>query len=90
MRSTIVTNLNKIGHGASGEDADSIVKIHIKSDLELDDQMAVTGECGSCEFKHTLSCKSMDERIDCSSYSNRGSELYEHMDTYHMDLVKDP
>ena len=67
---------------------DSIVKIDIKSDQELWDQMAVTGECGFCEFKHPVSCKSMDERMDCSAYPNRGCELYEHMDTYHMDVVE--
>ena len=67
---------------------DSIVKIDIKSDQELWDQMAVTGECGFCEFKHPVSYKSMDERMDCSAYPNRGCELYEHMDTYHMDVVE--
>ena len=67
---------------------DSIVKVGMKSDQELWDQMAVTGECGVCEFKHPVSYKSMDERMDCNAYPNRGNELYEHMDANHMDVVE--
>ena len=52
---------------------DSIVKLDKKSDQELWDSMAVTGECGFCESNHTVSYKNLDERINCSSYPNRGS-----------------
>ena len=67
---------------------DSIVEIDNKSDQELWDQMAVTGKCGFCEFQHPVTYKSMDERMDCYAYPNRGNELYEHMDTNHMDVVE--
>ena len=52
------------------------------------DQMAVTGECGFCKFKHPVSYKSIDERMDCDANPNRGLELYEHMDANHMDVVE--
>ena len=66
---------------------DSIVKVNIKSDQDLWDQMAVTGECGFCEFKHPVSYKSMDKRMECNAYPNRGLKLYEHMDANHLDVV---
>ena len=50
--------------------------------------MAVTGKCGFCEFQHPVIYKSMDERMECYAYLNRGNELYEHMDTNHMDVVE--
>ena len=67
---------------------DSFEKIGIKSAQELWDQMAVTGECGFCKFKHPVSYKGMDERMECDAYPNRGLELYEHMDANHMDVVE--
>ena len=66
---------------------DSIVKVNIKSDQDLWDQMAVTGECGFCEFRHPVSYKSMDKRMECNAYPNRGLKLYEHMDANHFDVV---
>ena len=50
--------------------------------------MIVSGECGFCEFKHPVKYKSMDEKMDCYKYPNRGSELYEHMDKYHEDVTE--
>ena len=67
---------------------DSIVEIIKKGDQELWELMIVSGECGFCEFKHPVKYKSMDERMDCYKYPNRGSELYEHMDTYHEDVTE--
>ena len=67
---------------------DWLDKIGMKSDQELWNQMALTGECGFCEFKNPVSYKSMDERMECNAYPNRGLELYEHMDANHMDVVE--
>ena len=69
-------------------DYDAIVQLDKKSDQELWDSMAVTGECGFCKFKHPVSYKSMDERMECNAFPTRGSELYDHMETNHMDVVE--
>ena len=66
---------------------DSFDKIGMKSNHELWDQLEVTGECGFCEYTHPLSYRSQDERIMCQQYPNQDREQYDHMETYHKDVV---
>ena len=66
---------------------DSLVKPDKVSDQELYDLFIVTGECGFCEYTHPVSYRSQDERIMCHRYPNRDREQYDHMETYHMDVV---
>ena len=66
---------------------DSLVKPDKVSDQELYDLFIVTGECGFCEYTHPLSYRSQDERIMCQQYPNQDREQYDHMETYHMDVV---
>ena len=58
------------------------------SDQDLWNLMLITGKCEFCEFKHPVSYNNMEERLDCESYPDRGSQLYEYMDTYHADVTK--
>ena len=44
-----------------------------KSDQELWENMLITGECGFCDFKHPVSYKTMDERLECEAYPDRGN-----------------
>ena len=67
---------------------DSIVKADKESDQILWDLMVVTGECGFCDYKHPVSYKSLDQRNMCDAYPERQSELYDHMDTNHMEVVE--
>ena len=50
--------------------------------------MLITGKCGFCQFKHSVSNKTMDKRMECEAYPDRGSELYEHMDSNHEDVTE--
>ena len=59
-----------------------------KSDQELWDQMIITGACGFCKLKLPVSYTTMDIRLECAAYPDRGSELYEHMDKNHEDVTE--
>jgi len=67
---------------------DSIVTADKESDQILWDLMVVTGECGFCDYKHPVSYKSLDQRNMCDAYPERQSELYDHMDTNHMEVAE--
>ena len=66
---------------------DSLVKPDKVSDQELYDLYIVTGECGFCEYTHPVSYRSQDGGILCQQYPNQDREQYDHMETYHMDMV---
>ena len=56
--------------------------------MDLWNLMLITGKCGFCEFKQPVSYNNMQERLDCELYLDRGSQLYEQMDTCHEDVTE--
>ena len=67
---------------------DFIVKADKERDQILWDLMLVTGESGFCDNKHPVSYQSLDQRNMCDAYPERQSELYDHMDTNHMEVAE--
>ena len=51
-------------------------------------RMCLTGKCDFCEYKHPVTYRDHDHYLDCQDYPSRGIKLYEHMKTFHMDMVE--
>ena len=51
-------------------------------------RMCLTGKCDFCEYKHPVTYKDHDHYLNCQDYPCRRSELYDYMETFHMNVVE--